>query len=185
MLLEIKGSGSGVQLRSGLAIVLQISAMSARATGASWQEMERDIREEVMKNMIVSLATLTLAATAAFAQTSVQANVPFAFEAGRAVMPAGHYVVTEDAVAQTLTLRNVDTKTSASIRADQASINSDGTIKMMFHRYGSQYFLASVHQGDAGREITLPVSKNEKQQRSMLVASMPNARPQGVEIAMK
>jgi hypothetical protein len=138
-----------------------------------------------MKNIIVSLATLTLAATAAFAQSSVQANVPFAFQAGRAEMPAGHYVVTEDAVAQTLTLHNTDTKASACLRADQASINTDGNIKMLFHRYGSQYFLSSLHEGDAGFQITLPVSKNEKQQQSMLVASAPHAKPQGIEIAMK
>jgi hypothetical protein len=138
-----------------------------------------------MKNMIVSLATLTLAATAAFAQSSVQANVPFAFQAGHAVLPSGHYVVTEDAVSQTITLRNLDTKAMACIRADQEAANNDGHIKMTFHRYGSQYFLSSLHEGDEGLEVRLPVTKNERQQQSMLVAAMPSAKPQGVEIAMK
>jgi len=105
-----------------------------------------------------------LAAVSLYAQGSQKlvVQVPFEFHVGNSMLPAGQYTVFTDAGAPVLRLRSYDSKSSVMIltNAVQTSIEpSQG--KLVFHRYGDEYFLSQIWQAgvNAGRE--LPKSRRE------------------------
>jgi|SRR5258705_11507680 hypothetical protein len=89
-----------------------------------------------------------LGTSAVYAQSSerLQANVPFDFKVGQAVLPAGSYTVTYDATeAPVLTVRSVDGRHSAVVLTEGVSTgkpNKNATL--VFDRQGSGYTLAQV-----------------------------------------
>jgi hypothetical protein len=95
---------------------------------------------------LVGVLILALAASSAFAQSEVRANIPFAFVVNKTTLPAGNYSIdragmTSDAVV----IRGLDGKTSqlAGTMSRGASKISDRT-KLVFHRYGDRYFLSQI-----------------------------------------
>ena len=105
-----------------------------------------------------------LAAVSLYAQGSQKlvVQVPFEFHVGNSMLPAGEYTVFTDAATPVLRLRSYDSKSSVMILTNgvQTSIEpSQG--KLVFHRYGDEYFLSQIWQAgvNAGRE--LPKSRRE------------------------
>lgn len=92
----------------------------------------------------VFLIVLCAAASVAFGQTSpgdVVVDVPFAFSVADQSLPAGHYIVAahNDLIRIfNAHIRGVYISTHSAIRQ-----TTDGS-KLVFHRYGSSYFLSSV-----------------------------------------
>jgi len=117
------------------------------------------------RNLITTLSlvvmSLTVNVTGAYAQSYAKADVPFAFTVGTTQMPAGTYeirVLSPD--ANQIIIRNDETRAFALSNARrEGSRNMDS--KLVFHRIGSQYFLAEVWRGsDAG--LIVPTSKHEQ-----------------------
>jgi hypothetical protein len=133
----------------------------------------------------VLLASLFLASTAALAQSRITADVPFAFRAGSADLPAGKYLISEDHIHGMMTIRNMRTNAVVQEPIHQETARGDDRDRMIFHHYGELYFLSEIHQGSDALDVSLPVSSRERKVQSMLVASYPKAKPQGVEIALK
>jgi hypothetical protein len=103
--------------------------------------------------------SLLLTAAGAAAQSSVQANIPFAFRVGTAQLPAGTYRI--KAAGQSLILAS----NGETMKSVYAQVQSEGpsrtSAKLVFHHLGNQYFLAEVW-GDAGdQRMSLPASKLE------------------------
>jgi hypothetical protein len=103
-----------------------------------------------MKNArtLISICLLLTAATL-FAQTESQrlmkVNVPFAFGVEDHSLPAGEYFVYTVTPERSIRIASADGKHSAVINtlpnyANQPSVNS----RLVFHKYGDQYFLAQV-----------------------------------------
>src|SRR5258708_32078837 len=117
-----------------------------------------------MKSNFARMSILVLgAAAAAFAQTPniVKADVPFEFTVAATTMPAGHYVIYAGAAA--LSLHAVDIGKNAMVQGIGArSLDSQKESRLVFHRYGDQYFLYQVWTAglNAGREV--PPSKRER-----------------------
>lgn len=133
----------------------------------------------------VSLASLFLfATTAAFGQSALKANVPFAFNVGAARMPAGHYQFTEDAIRRTITIHNLDTNASTEAQAQLDVARGSDRLSMQFHRYGSEYFLTSVHGTSNALDLTIPMTAKEKQAQTMQVAGT-GQRPAPVQVALR
>jgi len=133
----------------------------------------------------VSIASLILLATTAFAQSRVEANVPFAFQVGTTTLPAGHYQVMEDHIRKTIIVSNLKTYETAQRQVQQDVARDTARFKMVFHHFGNEYFLSEIHGSADTLDLTLPVTKEEKKLRSMQVASGPSNTPQAVEIALK
>jgi hypothetical protein len=134
----------------------------------------------------VSLASLfVLATTAAFGQSAMKANVPFAFNVGNTPMPAGHYIFTEDPVGKTITIRNLDTDATAKTQAQISVTRGTEKNSMQFRRYGSEYFLASVHGGLDSLDMAIPTTNQEKVAKSTMMASAPAPKPTPVQIALR
>jgi hypothetical protein len=115
-----------------------------------------------MKTQILAIASAllfsTVMASEAQAQSrTVEANVPFAFEVGDKVMPAGTYRI-ESMLTGSGTLQ-VIRNTEGDVRVTLATIvvpakNENSAAELFFHRYGSHNFLAQIQTGDGhAREL--------------------------------
>jgi hypothetical protein len=134
------------------------------------------------------LALASTATTQAVrAQEPLRVNVPFAFTAGKAALPAGEYRIqkpTGDSPA--LLIQRTDGSAAAIVISFAASPNADQVeSKLVFHRYGDHYFLSQVWRADAARGRQFPVTAQEEEQalalrnqtRDQVVIAASIARP--------
>jgi hypothetical protein len=121
------------------------------------------------QNLVPLLAmVLMLAVGAAYAQlpgaTMVKVNIPFSFTANQVALPAGAYTVKNSLVDGVLLISSDDSSQRGFIKTISVESNrgADQT-KLIFHRYGDQYFLSQVWVGGetSGRE--LPRTRAEKE----------------------
>src|SRR4051794_26516771 len=102
----------------------------------------------------ISLAILMLAGVlvvGAKAQTSsaqkMIANIPFAFNAGKATLPAGRYTITVVNPAsdrKILQIRSLDGHASAMVQTRTNDVNASDNAKLVFERDGDRYFFAQA-----------------------------------------
>ena len=133
----------------------------------------------------LSLVVFSLLRTSgAHAQSMEEANVPFTFQVGAAQLPAGHYVIKEDHIRESIKISNVDTGAVVFAYVGQSSADA---VKgaLVFRNVGAQHFLAEVCGSEDSLNLTLPVSKMEKQARALQVASTHTQDPQRVLVALK
>src|SRR4051794_10191851 len=107
-----------------------------------------------MKRQILrAIATLGfimgLAAFSAYAQaqTSERANIPFEFYAGSAKLPAGIYDIRRASIGSPVFVIAKDDSRSAAMVMTHRSLRSrtdEPESKLIFNRYGDQYFLSQV-----------------------------------------
>ena len=114
---------------------------------------------------------------------SIQGNVPFAFQVGNTVLPAGEYIVhplrsgspalqiqSSEAKGKTIMCLSVPTQTTSAQEP-----------RMIFHRYGSTYFLSQIWSGgglNTGSEFA--PSKAERAMARQMAAA---GRPHSMELA--
>jgi len=113
-----------------------------------------------MKNQMFALIGLglLLATTSAYAQTGVvKANVPFNFIVNKAELPAGQYRIQPMGIsASAMAIESPDGKVVQAFLPNAcASPQAQKTTKLVFHRYGSHYFLAQIWKAgnDRGQEL--------------------------------
>ena len=97
---------------------------------------------QFIRNISVAL----LAAASVFAQGSqrLTVQVPFGFHVGAAVLPPGDYTV-DKATPSVLRIRSEDSKASAMILTNSVQkLDAPGQGKLVFNRYGDEYFLCQV-----------------------------------------
>jgi hypothetical protein len=124
--------------------------------------------------------SLLLTVAGAHAQSAARAKVPFAFKVGTTQMPAGTYNI-QNVGANIVTVRNVQTGTSvlAMGRRESPSKKMD---KLIFHHYGSQYFLTEILGSEGSQAMVFPATKREKE---LQVAHAPTNTGNNIEIASK
>jgi hypothetical protein len=92
----------------------------------------------------------------------VTANVPFNFTVEGRTLPAGNYSIGNDVNSPRL-LTITDRKDGVAIMA--ITIPDSGNAadnKLVFHRYGNQYFLSEVRSTNSSMRCHLATSKQEK-----------------------
>lgn len=102
------------------------------------------MRPELLRTAV--LAGLLLSTLTSIAQTKagdVVTNVPFPFRVAGHEMPAGHYVV-NTALDLGLGIHNRQNQGTFVITHSVERAVSENTTKLVFHRYGSTYFLSEV-----------------------------------------
>ena len=134
----------------------------------------------ISKSSLLVLSLL-LTVAGAHAQTAARANVPFAFKVGTRQMPAGTYTMRNDAGSSIIMVRNVQTGTSA-LAMGRPGSPSKKTDKLIFHRYGSHYFLTAILGGKGSQGMVFPATRQEK---ALQVAQAPADNGNNVEIASK
>jgi hypothetical protein len=108
------------------------------------------------KQMIYGFSVILLAAASAKAEQAVAAQIPFPFHVGDSALPAGSYIVDTGPAAGVLRVRSDDGKSTVMIlatRRQSATIPEQS--KLVFHKYGDDYFLSQVWTGgsNSGREL--------------------------------
>lgn len=126
-------------------------------------EKEQEMSNQILKNltMLTLVVGLTLAAAVVSANgqsTSVLviADIPFNFIVGDKTLPVGKYTVrraSDD--GKGLRISSLDGKSSVMRLSNLAEGTSKNrNARMVFHRYGQQYFLAEVWTGENyGRQL--------------------------------
>ena len=133
--------------------------------------------------MVIVLA-LIVSVPMTQAQTRARASVPFDFSLDQKSMPAGTYEISSPS-GSVLVVRNLDTREarllieSMHVQASQAE--GIPHAKLVFHRYGDQYFLAERWGGQSSIGVAFPESKREKE----LQWARDSHEPELVVIAMK
>jgi len=123
--------------------------------------------------MIAALAALMLMALApAYAHTtSATVNIPFAFTVDDVQMPAGEYLITtpSEKVIRFQRVGGAEVETTV-INGNEAAKGS-GSPKVVFRRYGKQYFAAAVYLPNADHAhefvasaVEIQVARTTKQQ---------------------
>jgi hypothetical protein len=137
-------------------------------------------RNSIAQSSLVVLSLL-LTVAGAHAQSATRVNVPFAFKVGTKQMPAGTYKIRNDFGTNFVRVLNVQTYTSA-VAVGRRESPSKNTDKLIFHRYGNQYFLTEILGGKGSNAMVLPATKQEKE---LQVANAPTNIGNEVEIASK
>jgi hypothetical protein len=114
----------------------------------------------------VALAVSIVAAGVCFAHPRVLvADIPFTFEAGNKTLPAGQYqiesVPTGDGTLHRIRRMDGDAQILVS-SISLTSGNGKNLPRLVFHKYGTSYFLAQIWSGD-GRGRQLSESRQEKE----------------------
>jgi hypothetical protein len=96
--------------------------------------------------MITALAVLLLMALVpAYAQkTSATVNIPFAFTVDDVRMPAGEYILAAPSEKAISIQRVGGTEAKVTLTTSGSPARSTGLAKLVFHRYGSLYFVAAA-----------------------------------------
>ena len=123
--------------------------------------------------MALSLLVTSLAALPAAAKSvnGMRAQVPFDFHVGDRLVRAGAYTVKSMTDNEQM-LRIIGDRDSAATTTNSGKErgNGEGRARLVFHKYGDQYFLAAIWGSDStGR--TLSESKRERNLRKELRAA--------------
>ncbi len=145
-----------------------------------------------MKNMMIrTLVTVSLvvasASILAIAQSRplVRAKIPFGFTVANKQLPAGNYTISRTASSNQIVLIRADKGNDAvySLSNNRHASKASGDTKLVFRRYGDQYFLAQMWTKGEIAGTTFPVSRAE---RKMLKGggNLAKAEPNAEEIVV-
>jgi hypothetical protein len=110
---------------------------------------------------LLAIANFAMAGTS-FAQSKiVRVNVPFDFTVGKQLLPAGTYTIKAES-SGLIAIRNHDKPLAVLTIADQDGARSPKGGKVMFHKYGDQYFLSEILCDWADMDVRVRPSKAEK-----------------------
>jgi hypothetical protein len=113
-------------------------------------------------------------------ERAVKANVPFDFTVGNKLVPAGTYTISSEN-SNTILIQNGE-RHVAIFSSAYADGKQSKTSKLVFNKYGDQYFLSEVLCASVDMNLELPTSKAEKRAR-VQEASIHNASQ--VYVALK
>jgi hypothetical protein len=141
-----------------------------RIAGLSRLKYDPDVSGANMKrtsHLAIATITICLLATATQAQSSdlrLSFRVSFPFTVGNTTLAAGEYEVTQPA-RFVLELRKLHGQTPIfqNVRRAHSRNKADGRMRIIFHRYGSEYFLASV--SDGSWQLTYDLRRSSKEER--------------------
>ena len=118
------------------------------------------MKTQLIRNVSVAL----LAAAYMFGQEShrVTAHIPFGFHVGTSMLPAGQYMVAADTRTGTVRLRSDDFKSTVVALSNLITPRTKADKnRLVFNRYGNQYFLSQIWVEDGVEGRSLPKSKKE------------------------
>jgi hypothetical protein len=123
---------------------------------------------KAFKLIVLSGLLVTLGIVTVVAQTNLRlkANIPFEFMVSGKTLPAGEYAITPQASSGVTAIENDETRDFAfALTNSVETLGYSDQSKLIFHRYGNQYFLSQIWMegSSTGREV--PMSKAEKEAR--------------------
>jgi hypothetical protein len=138
----------GKQLVAQPAPSREISGEEFASTHTPIRPKEVNMKKQVIQVILAMAVSLSLAVAVGSAQSSpsLKADIPFDFHVGRATLPSGEYTVKSVSPASgAICIQSRDgSKVAMALTIPFAPSKKDGPAKMVFNRYGSDYFLSQV-----------------------------------------
>jgi hypothetical protein len=123
-----------------------------------------------MKNIItiaILFAGACITTGSISAQTAqVQATIPFNFSVGQATLPAGTYTLRTEKSSPILVIKNASRSAVVVAMSQPDSPDANGKSRLVFHKYGGQYFLSDVRTQHSSMNLHLVPSRNEKRAKA-------------------
>ena len=115
---------------------------------------------------LLAIASLTTCGSAIAQQPSIKANIAFSFTVGNTWMPAGEYTISSP-LREVVEVRSADRTKTATLVSSQSYNESGSGSKLVFDKYGDEYFLRHVLcPRIASLNLDVPQGKAEKSARS-------------------
>jgi hypothetical protein len=127
---------------------------------------------------IFAAAVLALPLSAQVTRT-FQADIPFEFLAGNTTVAPGQYVIASQTGSPTVHLRGSKSYYLLSNPSQYDATSQEA--KLVFHRYGDQYFLSRISTASEGRDI--PPSRVERELTKTAAAA--GQKPAEIVVAMR
>lgn len=132
-----------------------------------------------MKRHLILVASIVLAgAFTTQAQTmsaqKVVANIPFAFNVGNTSLPAGKYTITvlnPTSDRKVLQIRSTNGRSTAMIFTNALIGNVSDDAKLVFQRYGDQYFFAQAQMAGESASLAAVKSRAERTHEKQAIAA--------------
>ena len=112
---------------------------------------------------LVGLGLLLATASASAQIVRLKANIPFNFVLNKAELPAGEYtLVSLGSSGTAMLIQSADGQTAKMVLPNACESSKAPTAsKLVFHRYGSEYFLAQIWTAGYQQGKELPKSSRE------------------------
>ena len=136
-----------------------------------------------MTKLIAAALAVGLIATSGMAQSKVAAQIPFSFYVVDYKLPAGSYEIGAMSNGQVIKVSSADSKDSV-VALFNPIVNGSRTAptsaKLVFTRYGSEYFLSEVWSPDSSTGRSVPKTHRElelaKQNEGVRIESVLTAK---------
>lgn len=115
--------------------------------------------------MLATVAGLSTAQAQTSPTLNLTANIPFDFKVGDKTFPAGEYIVSclnPTAPSKVLQIRSKLGTASAMLQTNSVNGLSQDKGRLVFHRYGDQYFFAQAWMAAEGIGMQAPRAKASK-----------------------
>jgi hypothetical protein len=127
--------------------------------------------KKVLGCLSMAALAVVLASPVSAQNLTLKVSVPFEFSVGGHILPAGDYMVSTVNVtgfldSGLLAVRNVSNDATPTIIAaiPAGRLAASGEASLMFHRYGSDYFLANIWDGYTDQGRSIPMSRTEQEE---------------------
>ncbi len=116
------------------------------------QVVIRNMKKQAINLLALSSLWVLLAVIPAFASSAIllEANIPFDFTVGTTTLLAGAYTVTRDVHAALRISSREQRRSAAAITDPVGAKSSPNKARLVFNRYGDQYFLTQAWLGNGG-----------------------------------
>jgi hypothetical protein len=146
---------------------LEIKIGSGRLCSLHKYQTEVILRKQIL-NIVATLTLIIPMSIIGFAglSGSVRANIPFDFMVGGKEFKAGKYSVSRlfaSNTTDTLIIRSADNSEAANFNVNSVNGKGESQARLIFRRYGNQYFLAQIFDGESREGYGLLKSKAERE----------------------
>lgn len=121
---------------------------------------------------LVVVLSVVVALTASAAGTTfalrIRAEIPFDFQVGGKRLPKGEYLIEQATETGVVTIRHAKKGKAVVFNVIPGKTPDKPKSKLIFHRYGEQYFLARIWDGSS--DIVLKLNKSSAEKKAAKLA---------------
>ena len=150
-----------------MAHLMEIKTSSERVSSLHAYQMEVILKKQIL-SIIATLTLIIPMSLTGFAglYAGVSAKIPFDFMVGGKEFKAGNYSINRlhnNNPDSMLILRSADNGAAANFNINNVTDKGTSRARLVFRRYGHQYFLAQIFDGRSGFGSELIKSKAERE----------------------
>lgn len=139
-----------------------------------------------LKSVVVAISLVAAISIVGMASVfgKLTANIPFDFMVNGKQMPAGKYDVKSGDIGGTIVLFNTEKSRSAVALAATTSHRGSDQARLVFHRYGSEYFLAKVVSPTQSIELSRTKAEREAAKAAGSKLALNDVQPEIVTVSV-